>query len=583
MQRALARISFIALLSSTAFGQAPGAQKAEALPTFDIADVHASPRTVRAVLQTGMLRAGRYQLLNATMVDLIRTAYNVDADKILGGPSWLEQDRFDVIAKAPQSTSPEALKLMLQSLLAGRFKLVFRSDTHPLPAFSLTVAKGGPKLKEADGSAEPGCRFTADTAAQIDKAQAQIAAARAASDSGTAPVAISLRPTYTYTCGSTTMAAFAEAMHTMPVAASYFGTGIIVDQTGLKGAWDFSFKYTAKPPTSAAAANAAASNVINIGGDSIPLFEAVEKQIGLKLDPITFATPVIIVESVKRKPTDNPPDITTALLPPPAAEFEVADLRLSEPGAPAVPSPGFQPSGRVDLRNYPLRSMINLALNINVLDGPALTGDPKWLAAARVDLVAKMPLTDGPIPAPAVDAFRPALLALLKDRFKFAYHLEERPADAFALTAAKPKLKKTADPLIRTNCKEGPGADGKDPRIANPVNGRLITCVNTTMEQFAEQLPRLASGYIRSEVLDATGIDGAYDFTLNFAAAGAAAGGGGRGGDVAALGAPGASDPNGATSLFDALTKQLGLKLETQKRPMPFIVIDHLDPKPTDN
>src|ERR1700685_3556424 len=103
MPRTLARISFTALLSSAAFGQAPGAQKAEALPTFDIADVHASPRTVRAVMQPGMLRAGRYQLMNATMVDLIRTAYNIDADRILGGPSWLEQDRFDVIAKTPQS------------------------------------------------------------------------------------------------------------------------------------------------------------------------------------------------------------------------------------------------------------------------------------------------------------------------------------------------------------------------------------------------------------------------------------------------------------------------------------------------
>jgi uncharacterized protein (TIGR03435 family) len=591
MPRTLARISFIALLSGAAFGPIAGGQSiiAAAPPAFDIADVHPSAHTTatlaRLFTQTGPLRGGRYQMLNATMVDLIRTAYSIDPDKILGGPSWLEQDRFDIIAKAPTATSPEVLNLMLQSLLADRFKLVFKRDTHPLPAFSLTVAKGGAKLKEADGSAEPGCKFTANTADQIAKAESQIAAARNAGD-GAAPVAISLRPTYTYTCGGVTMAAFAEAMHTMPVAVSYFGTGIIVDQTGLKGSWDITLKYTAKPPP---AANAAANpnlTVINIGGETIPLFEAVEKQLGLKLDPVTFATPVIIVESVNRKPTDNPPGVTTALPPPPSAEFDVADLRLSEPGGTPIQSQ-FLNTGRVNLRNYPLQSLISLALNLPSPD--ALAGMPKWVATARVDLVAKMPLTSGLIPAPVTDEYRPALLALLKERFKLAYHMEQRPADAFTLAAAKPKLKATADPLIRTNCKDVPtGTDPKDPRLGNPVNGRLVTCQNITMAQLAEELPRFAPGYFRSgDVLDSTGIEGAFDFTLNFAANGAAVqtGGGGRsGGDAATtVGAPSGSDPNGAISLSDALLKQLGLKLETQKRPISVFVIDHIDEKPAEN
>jgi uncharacterized protein (TIGR03435 family) len=58
----------------------------------------------------------------------------------------------------------------------------------------------------------------------------------------------------------------------------------------------------------------------------------------------------------------------------------------------------------------------------------------------------------------------------------------------------------------------------------------------------------------------------------------------GRGGDPAqASGVPTASDPTGAVSLFDALTKQLGLKLELRKRVMPVLVIDHVEEKPTDN
>jgi uncharacterized protein (TIGR03435 family) len=149
------------------------------------------------------------------------------------------------------------------------------------------------------------------------------------------------------------------------------------------------------------------------------------------------------------------------------------------------------------------------------------------------------------------------------------------------LSAGKPKLKK-ADPSNRTGCKEGPGPDGKDPRIANPILSRLITCQNMTMAQFADQLPNLASGYAHVTVLDETGLTDAYDFTLNFSAIGLLRGGAVPGQPAGAEGA-GASDPNGALSLPDAVSKQLGLKLELKKRPMPVLVIDHIEEKPTEN
>jgi uncharacterized protein (TIGR03435 family) len=144
---------------------------------------------------------------------------------------------------------------------------------------------------------------------------------------------------------------------------------------------------------------------------------------------------------------------------------------------------------------------------------------------------------------------------------------------------------KPADPTGRIRCIEGPGADGKDPREANPILGRLITCQNMTMARFADMLQGLAPGYIHAPVVDATGLDGAWDFTLSFSPAGAKNGGGGRDGapSGAAGGANAASDPNGALSLLDALPKQLGLKLEQTKRPVQVLVIDHIEQKPTDN
>jgi uncharacterized protein (TIGR03435 family) len=100
-----------------------------------------------------------------------------------------------------------------------------------------------------------------------------------------------------------------------------------------------------------------------------------------------------------------------------------------------------------------------------------------------------------------------------------------------------------------------------------------------TIAQFAELLPIRMNGYVHTPVLDSTGLEGAYDFTLSFSAVGLFQGGG-RGGDASA---PGASDPSGAISLPEAVNKQLGLKLELQKRMIPVLVIDHVEEMPTEN
>jgi uncharacterized protein (TIGR03435 family) len=83
-------------------------------------------------------------------------------------------------------------------------------------------------------------------------------------------------------------------------------------------------------------------------------------------------------------------------------------------------------------------------------------------------------------------------------------------------------------------------------------------------------------------VVDATGLDGAWDFTLSFSGINVLQGAG-RGGNAAAGagGVAGASDPTGGLSLFDAVQRQLGLKLELRKRPMPVLVIDHIEEKPS--
>src|SRR6516225_4287361 len=139
MKKALQIIAVIGL-TSFAYGQTT-----QPLPSFDAADVHVSPKSANPNVQSlgGFVRGGRYQFRNATMVDLIASAYGVEPEKVLGGPSWLETDRFDILAKAPTSVTPAATKLMLRSLLADRFKLSIHNEDKPMNAWVMTAAKPG--------------------------------------------------------------------------------------------------------------------------------------------------------------------------------------------------------------------------------------------------------------------------------------------------------------------------------------------------------------------------------------------------------------------------------------------------------
>src|SRR5688572_12942006 len=148
MKRALAAIA-LAILFVGPGAESTSGQSGSSQQTFEVADVRVSPRRNYSVMRTS-IRAGRYELVNASMVDLVRTAYRVNADNVIGGPNWVEYDRFDVIAKAPPETSPETVAPMLQALLADRFKLVVHNDTRPVVGHVLTLGKNKHKLKEAD-------------------------------------------------------------------------------------------------------------------------------------------------------------------------------------------------------------------------------------------------------------------------------------------------------------------------------------------------------------------------------------------------------------------------------------------------
>jgi uncharacterized protein (TIGR03435 family) len=538
-------LGFAPFFSALAFGQSTDPK-----PTFEIADVHVSAPTRNQYMRGPSVRRGVYEIRCANMVDLLKTAYGIEAERILGGPNWLEDDTFDVIAKPPEGTTAETAKPMLQALLADRFKLTVHNDTKPVPAYAIKVGKHS-LLKQSSGSGDAGCKFTPPPP-----------------PSGGAPV--NGPRLFSYECRNMTMAAFAEALtSTIFLAPQYLDGRLVVDETELKGAWDFDLKFTPRgAPTTG----------------NLTLSNAIENQLGLKLDPVDVPMPVMVVDSVNHKPTPNLPNIADGLpVAPRPTEFEVAELK---PTAPDFRGTMFQiqPGGRVNVAGASLKLLIEQAWE---LTDDVLAGAPKWMDSDRYDIVAKSPVADLDI-----DDLWTMLRALLVERFQMVTHIEQRPVTAYTLIAVKPKLKK-ADPASRVKYKEGPATDGKDPRDKNPILSRLVTCQNMTMAQFAAKLKDIAPGYIHSPVLDATGLEGGYDFTLSFSAVGLTRANPGAGGRAPGEGAPppqgaldpaaAASDPNGAVTLFEAVEKQLGLKLESQKRPVPVLVIDHAEQKPTEN
>jgi uncharacterized protein (TIGR03435 family) len=519
-------------------------------PKFDLADVHVSTTAPRFAQNFGgVLREGRYVNRDATMLNLIVAAYGVQEDTIGGGPGWISSDLFDVIAKVPDGTTPKTANLMLQALLAERFGLVIRSGTAPVPRYVLSVGKGGSKLKSASGSGSPGCQ---------QQPQA---------GGGGGPNTPASQPNIKVSCHDLTAAAIGENLHQM--AGGYVDHDVI-DSTKLEGSWDFDLEWT---PRGALAAK---------GADGISVFDAVDKQLGLKLELQNVPMPSLAIQSVNRKPTANLPAVATAL-PLAAARFEVATVKPADPNG--RPFTGLLYTGGSQMRaGGTLRALIAMALQISPnIAADLVVGLPKTADSQAWDITAKVPSTgEG---APNVVGGRPLppplsvglemLRGLLLDQFELKTHTENREITVYALTLAGPKPKLTrAEESERSGCKPDPTA----PKPATNVQ-TMIGCKNISMAELADNLQQMANAYIDHPVVDATGLEGGWDFLMGWTAR-------------AALQAPQApnpnsppgaiaeaSDPNGI-SVFEAVEKELGLKLVKQKRSIPVIVVDHVNEKP---
>lgn len=225
------------------------------------------------------------------------------------------------------------------------------------------------------------------------------------------------------TCHNVTMATLAQQLRFM--ANAYIDHNV-VDKTGLEGTWDFTVRWTAL------------GLLPQAGADGVTIFDAVDK-LGLKLEPQQVPSPVIVVDHVNRKPTDNLPNVAQLL--PPAdnpTEFEVADIKPSAPGS----NPGgfrIQPGGRLDVRGMTVKFLITFAWD--TVD-EMVVGLPKSLESDRFDIIAKTSVSGPPGAGPIdLDSLRMMLRALLEDRFKLATHNEVQTVNVYSLGAPKQAAK----------------------------------------------------------------------------------------------------------------------------------------------
>jgi uncharacterized protein (TIGR03435 family) len=234
-------------------------------PRFEVASIR---RNTSGSIQGSMSVSpgGDVSGTNVTLRALISAASGgIPTSRILGGPAWVDRDRYDVLAKAEGEPPEQEVRLMLAALLRERFNLVSRMERREFPAYALVRARPngplGPRLRPA--------------AVNCDDSEAR---AKAALDTRDRPP-----------CGVRQRAGSIVAGGVrLTQITGYFGAGRpVLERTGLSDRFDVDLEWAPTPD-----------------GDGVSIFTALQEQLGLKLENTTAPLPVIIIERVER-PTEN--------------------------------------------------------------------------------------------------------------------------------------------------------------------------------------------------------------------------------------------------------------------------------------
>ncbi|MGA3019154.1 MAG: TIGR03435 family protein [Bryobacteraceae bacterium] len=259
MLRLIGSVSLFLFSACLAFSQ-----PAAAPPAFDVASVKVDTAGTNEGMGRGGMGRGReivtpspagITMINVRLKTVIEWAYHVQEVQV-SGPGWLDVDRYDVVAKAAGATPEDQLRLMMQTLLAGRFKLAFHRESKEMQAYVITVAKTGLKIKESTTEGDMDMQPSGRAGATIQRA---------------------------------TVPKLADLL-SGPLQAP------VVDQTGLTGRYDFHLDLSNfLDPTTPMGIN-----------DVIPIFiQAAQQQLGVKIDERKMPVEMLMVDHAEKIPVEN--------------------------------------------------------------------------------------------------------------------------------------------------------------------------------------------------------------------------------------------------------------------------------------
>jgi uncharacterized protein (TIGR03435 family) len=264
---------------------AAGAQTAQ----FEVASIKPSPPPEGMFVRTtfnggpGTPDPGTFRCENCSLTMLIMRAYDLK-DYQFSGPGWADSTRFNISAKIALGTTKEQFQEMQQSFLADRFKFTFHREKKELAVYELVVVRAGPKFKESAKAAPP-----------ADDGPPPLPPGPPKTDAGGFPVLPPGRGPLMMVLanGHATMRSAEESMAEFAGRLADQVRRPIADQTGLKGKYDFTLNWVIEGPG------------YSTDEPGPTIFQALQDQLGLKLESKKGMVDMLVVDHVEKTPTEN--------------------------------------------------------------------------------------------------------------------------------------------------------------------------------------------------------------------------------------------------------------------------------------
>ena len=239
----------------------------------------------------GVQPGGRFIVTNLPVRQVIWSAFGIRSFQLTGEADWVGSERYDIQAKAPDGAvvTSEAMNLMLQAMLADRFKLKVRRETRDSPVYELVVARSDRRLGEHLR------RTSDDCVTNLGRGTV-----------GPPPPLIGPRdpiPCGLLNSGGNRFVAGGRTMGQLATLLAPQVQRMVVDKTGLTGLYDFDLQFLPDPLGDSGTPGVPV-RMLRVVNDVPPLMTAIEQQLGLTLQAARGAVEYVVIEGIERPSED---------------------------------------------------------------------------------------------------------------------------------------------------------------------------------------------------------------------------------------------------------------------------------------